>query len=122
LSRYFTRFKETAGPGCTERFINTMDLFFVAVAKQADDRVKGHVPDLESFIAMRRDTSCCKPVFALIEYAACIDLPDEVVSHPVIMTMEEAANDLATWSNVIPHSAIRNRGLLTSSMTGYFLL
>jgi hypothetical protein len=87
-----------------------MDLFFVAVAKQADDRVKGHVPDLESFIAMRRDTSCCKPAFALIEYAACIDLPDEVVSHPVIVAMEEATNDLVTWSNVIPHSAIRNRG------------
>ncbi|KAG2749955.1 terpenoid synthase [Suillus brevipes Sb2] len=98
---YFSRFIQTGGPGCTERFIHTMDLFFIAVAKQADDRAKGHVPDLESYITVRRDTSGCKPCFALIEYAARIDLPDRVMSHPVIMAMEEATNDLVTWSNDI---------------------
>lgn len=77
-----------------------MDLFFIAVAKQADDRANGRIPDLESYITVRRDTSGCKPCFALIEYAARIDLPDEVMSHPVIMAMEEATNDLVTWSNV----------------------
>lgn len=30
-----------------------------------------------------------------------IDLPDEVVSHPVIMALEEAANDFISWSNDI---------------------
>ncbi|KAF8135132.1 isoprenoid synthase domain-containing protein [Boletus edulis] len=98
---FFGRFIQTGGPGCTERFIHTMDLFFIAVAKQADDRAKGRVPDLESYITVRRDTSGCKPCFALIEYAARIDLPDEVMSHPVIMSMEEATNDLVTWSNDI---------------------
>lgn len=77
-----------------------MDLFFIAVAKQSDDRANGRIPDLESYITVRRDTSGCKPCFALIEYAARIDLPDEVMSHPVIMAMEEATNDLVTWSNV----------------------
>jgi hypothetical protein len=98
--RYFNRFKQSGGPGCTERFIRTMDLFFIAVAKEVDDRAKGHISDFESYIAVRRDTSGCKPCFALIEYAARIDLPDEVLSHPVIMAMEEATNDLVTWSNV----------------------
>ncbi|KAG8212951.1 isoprenoid synthase domain-containing protein [Butyriboletus roseoflavus] len=98
---YFSRFIQTGGPGCTKRFIHTMDLFFIAVAKQADDRANGRIPDLESYITVRRDTSGCKPCFALIEYAARIDLPDEVMSHPVIMAMEEATNDLVTWSNDI---------------------
>ncbi|KAJ8597532.1 terpenoid synthase [Rhizopogon salebrosus TDB-379] len=98
---YFGRFMQTGGSGCTERFINTMDLFFIAVALQSDDRAKGWIPDLESYITIRRDTSGCKPCFALIEYAARIDLPDEVMSHPVIMAMEEATNDLVTWSNDI---------------------
>jgi hypothetical protein len=92
---------QTSGSGCTERFINTMDLFFIAVALQSNDRAKGWIPDLESYITIRRDTSGCKPCFALIEYAARIDLPDEVMSHPVIMAMEEATNDLVTWSNVM---------------------
>ncbi|KAH7928123.1 terpenoid synthase [Leucogyrophana mollusca] len=98
---FFRRFIKTGGPGCTERFIHTMDLFFIAVVQQADDRANGVVPDLESYITVRRDTSGCKPCFALIEYAAKIDLPDEVMSHPCIQAMEEATNDLVTWSNDI---------------------
>jgi hypothetical protein len=122
VSRYFSRFRQTGGPGCTERFIHTMDLFFIAVAKQADDRAKGYIPDLESYIAVRRDTSGCKPCFALIEYVAQIDLPDEVMSHPVIMAMEEATNDLVTWSNVKHTPSSSTGALLTSLLTGYFLL
>lgn len=77
-----------------------MDLFFKAVAQQARDRSKGIVPDLETYISLRRDTSGCKPCFALIEFAAGFDLPEEVVQHPVIQALEEATNDLITWSNV----------------------
>ncbi|KAG1731134.1 isoprenoid synthase domain-containing protein [Suillus lakei] len=98
---YFSRFRETGGHGCTERFIHRMNLFFIAVAKQADDRTNGHVPDLETYIAMRRNTGGCLPCFTLIEYAAQIDLPDEVMSHPVILAMEEAANDHICWTNDI---------------------
>lgn len=75
-------------------------MFFQAVTQQSLDRDNGIVPDLESYISMRRDTSGCKPVFVLMEYAAQIDLPDEVVEHPIIRDMEDATNDLVTWSNV----------------------
>lgn len=54
--------------------------------------------------SLRRDTSACKPCFISIEYAAGIDLPDEVMSHPVMIAVEEAANDFITWSNVVSHS------------------
>lgn len=77
-----------------------MDLFFKAVAQQAADRALGVIPDLESYIVVRRNTSGCKPCFALIEYGARIDLPDEVAQHPTICALEEATNDLVTWSNV----------------------
>lgn len=59
----------TASPGAQRRFIETFELFFRAVAQQARDRASGNIPDLESYIAMRRDTSGCKPCWALIEYA-----------------------------------------------------
>ncbi|KAF9007449.1 isoprenoid synthase domain-containing protein [Cyathus striatus] len=96
---FFARFMQTAGPGCRERFIHSMDLFFKAVSQQALDRVQGMIPDLESYISTRRDTSGCKPCFQLIEFAARIDLPQEVVEHPIIQSLEEATNDLVTWSN-----------------------
>ncbi|OJA08582.1 hypothetical protein AZE42_04572 [Rhizopogon vesiculosus] len=86
---YFSRFRETGGPGCTERFIHTMDLYLRAVAKEVDNHAKG------------RETLCLKPSFAFIEYAAQIDLPAEVVSHSSIMAMENAAIDYIAYSNDI---------------------
>ncbi|KAG2046914.1 terpenoid synthase [Suillus hirtellus] len=98
---YFGRFKETAGPGCTKRFIDGMDLWFIAAAKEVENRAKGHINDVESYIELRRDLSGCKACFAFTEFACQIDLPDEVVSHPVVIALEEAANDFISWSNDI---------------------
>ncbi|KAG1884308.1 isoprenoid synthase domain-containing protein [Suillus subluteus] len=95
---FFSHFKQTGGPGCTTRFIHSMDLWFISVAKE---RAKGHVNNVESYIKLRHDLSGIKPCFALIEFASQIDLPDEVISHLVIMTLEKATNDFVAWSNEI---------------------
>jgi len=87
-----------------------MDLFFIGLSKQADDRIKGVTNDLETYITLRRDSGGSKFCFTLIEYTARIDLPDEVILHPVIKAMEEAANDVASWSNVISHSVVEHWG------------
>jgi hypothetical protein len=42
----------------------------------------------------------CKTSFVLIEYANNLNIPDEVMEHPFIIGLGEAANDLVTWSNV----------------------
>jgi hypothetical protein len=39
-------------------------------------------------------------VFDLIEYSLDLELPDAVVEHPVIVALNNGANDLVTWSNV----------------------
>jgi len=31
-----------------------------------------------------------------------LDIPDEVMDHPLIRSLGEATNDLVTWSNVSP--------------------
>ncbi|KAF9237775.1 isoprenoid synthase domain-containing protein [Melanogaster broomeanus] len=98
---FFSRFIQTGSAGCTERFIHAIDLYFTAGAKQAEDRVHARILDLSSITIARRDTGSCKTCFTFIEYAARIDLPDEVMSHPIILGMEEAANDFITQSNDI---------------------
>ncbi|KAH7912167.1 isoprenoid synthase domain-containing protein [Hygrophoropsis aurantiaca] len=98
---FYRRMIATAAPGACQRFIETFDFFFQAVHQQANDRANGEIPDLESYIALRRDTSGCKPCWALIEYANNLDIPDEVIDHPLIRSLGEAANDLVTWSNDI---------------------
>ena len=77
-----------------------MQMFFQAVHQQALFRANGVVPDLETYIDMRRDTSGCKPVFDLIEYSLDLELPDVVAEDPVIVALNQGANDLVTWSNV----------------------
>ncbi|KAF9010031.1 isoprenoid synthase domain-containing protein [Cyathus striatus] len=98
---YYKRMILTASPGAQQRFIETFDFFFQSVTQQAIDRKHSVIPDLESYIALRRDTSGCKPCWALIEYANNLDIPDEVMDHPLIRSLGEAANDLVTWSNDI---------------------
>ncbi|KAK7461847.1 hypothetical protein VKT23_008277 [Stygiomarasmius scandens] len=98
---FFGRLKATSGPANIQRFIHTMQLFFDAVAQQASDRARGFIPDLESYITVRRNTSGCKPCFVLTAWSADFELPEEVATHPVITTLEDAANDLITWSNDI---------------------
>ncbi|KAI0053966.1 terpenoid synthase [Auriscalpium vulgare] len=88
-------------PAVQQRFKSSMNMFFQSVHQQASDRARGIIPDLESYIDIRRDTSGCKPVFDLIEYSHGFALPDEVVEHPTIMALNEGANDLVTWSNDI---------------------
>lgn len=66
--------------------------------------------NLTSYAAPRRDLTGSKYCFVLVEYAARIDLPDEVVSHPVIMAMEDAANDYIAWSNdIFSHNKEQSR-------------
>jgi hypothetical protein len=98
---YWKRLISTASPGTQQRFIETFDFFFQSVTEQARDRQEGVIPDLESYIALRRDTSGCKTSFVLIEYAYNLNIPDEVMDHPLIRSLGEASNDLVTWSNDI---------------------
>ena len=87
-------------PGPAHRFKETLEQFFESVNLQAQDRDANQIPDLESFIDIRRDTSGCKSTFDLIEYAYDLDVPQEVLEHPVIEALKQGSNDLVAWSNV----------------------
>ncbi|KAG2038384.1 isoprenoid synthase domain-containing protein [Suillus americanus] len=108
----FSRFRETAGPGCTERFIHGLELYFAAVAKQVDDRAKENMYDPQSYIALRRDLFAMKWLISILEFVARIDLPDEVVSHPVIKALEHAIGDhVALANDILSYNKEQSRGL-----------
>ncbi|KAJ7889559.1 isoprenoid synthase domain-containing protein [Mycena olivaceomarginata] len=85
-------------PDTQQRFVETFDFFSQSVTQQAQDRAVGVIPDLKSYIALRWDTSGCKPSFVLIEHANNLDIPEEVMEHPLIASLGEAANDLDIFS------------------------
>jgi len=107
----------TASDGCQRRFLETLEQFLQSVDQQACDRIHGRIPTFDEYVVLRRDTSGCKSCWAMIECsyweelflfretyypsdAYNLDIPDEVMGHPVIRTLENAANDLVSWSNV----------------------
>ncbi|KAF5358214.1 hypothetical protein D9756_001275 [Leucocoprinus leucothites] len=108
---FWGRCIKDCGPGAQARFKETMGLFFEAVNIQAKARDSAEIPDLESYIDVRRDTSGCKPCWALIEYAVGVDLPDYVAEHPVIEALGQFSNDLVTWSNdIFSYNVEQSRG------------
>ncbi|KAI0306699.1 isoprenoid synthase domain-containing protein [Multifurca ochricompacta] len=108
---YWSRCIRDCAPAVQQRFKSSMQMFFQAVHQQALFRANGVIPDLETYIDMRRDTSGCKPVFDLIEYSLDLELPDVVVEHPVIMALNQGVNDLVTWSNdIFSYNVEQSRG------------
>ncbi|KAG9313630.1 terpenoid synthase [Chiua virens] len=115
LSRMTTdiggRIIQTASPGTVQRFLEGMDLFFRAVQQQARDRASGILPSVETYVALRRDTSGCKPCVALIEYAHHLHIPDDVMGHPILQRLTEGANDVVTWVNdIVSYDVEQSKG------------
>lgn len=71
-----------------------------AVYDQVLHRAAGGLPDMNSFIEMRRNTSALRPIWALVEFALDVDIPTEVITHPLLLSMGDHANDLVSWVNV----------------------
>ena len=97
---FWSRFIPNCGLAVQQRFELHMETFFQAVHQQACHRADGTIPDLDAFISVRRETSACKPLFDLIEYTLDLELPEDVVEHPVILALSRNANDYISWSNV----------------------
>jgi hypothetical protein len=80
-----------------------MAQFFEAVMSEATSRENDTLPDVETYMVLRRGNSGCQPCFDLLEYALGIDLPDFVVSDPVLQILSQCANDFIALSNVSPN-------------------
>ncbi|KAF9256044.1 terpenoid synthase [Marasmius fiardii PR-910] len=97
---YWKRMTRTASPGTQRRFIEGLDLVFQCLTEETQHRISGQRPyNLEAYISLRRHTGACKPAFAMIEYAYNLMIPDEVLEHPLIHSLEDAANDMICWAN-----------------------
>ncbi|KAI0795580.1 terpenoid synthase [Abortiporus biennis] len=93
----------TATPNIQKRFIDTFQLYTDSVVQQAIDRDVQYIRDIDSYMAVRRDASGVKSSLTII--AVHLNLPDEVMEHPVIkqfttlcVDMVMIANDLFSYN------------------------
>lgn len=83
-----------------ERFLQHFHGCLGAMEEQALSRSSGYIPSIDEYIRLRRLTSGCIPSFDMIELSCGFELPDEVVSHPLMCLMKDAVNDFTAFSNV----------------------
>ncbi|MGI0495284.1 terpene synthase family protein [Alkalinema pantanalense CENA528] len=83
------------------RFVISVQQYFDACTWEARNRIKGHPPDLESYIRLRQHAGAQTIVVALIEMMENMILPDHVRNHPRIKALTDMTLNLMGWGNDI---------------------
>lgn len=87
-------------PAGYRRFVEQFEEYCIAVGKEADFRDQQRVLGLDAYIALRRENGAVQPCLRLFSYVLQVDLPEEIINHPLIVSMYTAAADMILWSNV----------------------
>ncbi|KAF8586107.1 terpenoid synthase [Ramaria rubella] len=92
---FWSRALQILSPSCAHRFIESFCTYATSIVQQAKDRSREHVRDVESYLALRRDTIGAKLAFALIDSVDEIDPLDD----PMVVELENAAIDIISLTN-----------------------
>ncbi|CAE6450060.1 unnamed protein product [Rhizoctonia solani] len=101
LHSYFNRMRQDGSEATIRHFVDAVDFYTQAVYQQKVNRSADRTPSIDEYIQLRRDTSAMKIAWAVLEYSLGMDLPDEVVNHPIVKELADAGNDILTWANDI---------------------
>ena len=92
---FWLRVVQTATPQMRKRFVDNCLIYLAAVHQQAVNFENHHMPTVEEFLVLRRDTSAAKPVLDFLEYTLNLDkLPDSFHEHPTVKQIKESCNDI----------------------------
>ncbi|HWS84743.1 MAG TPA: hypothetical protein VN207_10865 [Ktedonobacteraceae bacterium] len=82
-----------------QRFSQNLGNYIMAHADETDNRVKGVIPDLESYHVLRSNTGMPRCLVDLVEYAEHFFLPPSVLLSPEMQMLCEAAGNHVIWVN-----------------------
>jgi 5-epi-alpha-selinene synthase len=88
-----------ASDAWTRRFLRTVREHFQSSLWEATNRARGVVPDLETYIRMRRITGGILVDLDLIEVIEGLRLPPETRQHHTVRSLARASNNVACWAN-----------------------
>lgn len=92
------------GSSCLTHFVEEWDAYTAAVVWEADDRTRRIYRTFEEYLQIRRLSSGCLPSFTLCEFG--LDLPEDVMHHPLLAELRQQATDLIAIGNVRPNLVI----------------
>jgi Terpene synthase family 2, C-terminal metal binding len=89
-----------APPLCVARLVRACKWAIEAAAEEAGYRTRDEVLDVDEYIKLRRLNSAIYACFALIDPMLGIELPEEVLNHPILTRVCQSANDMVWIANV----------------------
>lgn len=81
------------------RFAHHLEGYLLSQASEVENRALKRVPDLESYLVLRRHTGMEPAPLDLVEYDEGLFLPSSIASSPEMRTMRHAAEDYVDWIN-----------------------
>ncbi|KAK7021182.1 isoprenoid synthase domain-containing protein [Favolaschia claudopus] len=84
---------------CQERFVNSWRTYLDSVVEQAERRSKSYICTMNEYLAARRNNIGSEPSFVFLEISLQLDLPHEVMEHPLIVALNRDTTDLLILSN-----------------------
>ncbi|KAG2040513.1 isoprenoid synthase domain-containing protein [Suillus americanus] len=97
--QFWARAIQTASLPSQRHFLETFTAYLRAVVVEALDREQGHRRSIDDYLKLRRLTIGATPSFTICEMG--MDLPDEILYHPVIVELAECSTDLIIIDNDI---------------------
>ena len=77
-----------------------MEAYVHSVTEEVKDRMHNRVRPLEDYLRLRRLTIAGASIFGLLEFG--LDLPNEVICHPTLVSLTEEGIELLITVNVSP--------------------
>ncbi|MBG1266111.1 terpene synthase family protein [Nostoc sp. WHI] len=82
-------------------FISYLEDYFCGCVQEATNRAKGIVPDVDTYIMIRRSSVGVYAVLALAEFCNQFMIPDVLRNHYLVKKLELITTDIIAWSNDI---------------------
>lgn len=89
----YRRLQQGSSIATQRRFAIAMQQYTIGVANHVEHFTSNHTPTLQEMLQTRRLSVGVAPIYALIEYAYSLQIPDEIFEHPIIRTLEHLGAD-----------------------------
>ncbi len=84
-----------------KRFYRHFANCFAAACWEAENRIRGIIPDVTTYIHKRRDTGAIYICLDLIDVVKKMHFPVQIYDHPVFQTLLDTSSNVICWCNDI---------------------
>jgi 5-epi-alpha-selinene synthase len=101
LSNLRQRILQRTTDQCFFNFVHSFEDYFDGCVQEAINREKGFIPDIDSYILLRRSSVGVKPALALVEICNQLEIPNFLREDNIFREITLKTINIIAWSNDI---------------------